>query len=200
MIENKTHSKVVISTFQQVKQGNKRCGDDYVTIETDSYFICALADGLGSGERAYCSASTAMEVVRDYHDEDVPFILERCNRALIQERGVVISILKFSFDTKEIIYGNIGNIETFLFSREGNMRRPIPAPGYLSGRKFQYRMDRFQISEGSHFVLHSDGMTISRSDQQSIKHAGCPNTSIQELAQKAQKQNDDITVIIGRMM
>ncbi|RSL29415.1 indirect negative regulator of sigma-B activity [Salibacterium salarium] len=199
MINNKTHSKVEISTFQQVKQGNKRCGDDYVTIETESSFICALADGLGSGEGAHCSANIAMEVVKDYYDEDVSLILDKCNQALIHERGVVITILKFYFDTNEIIYGNIGNVETFLFSKEGEMRRPIPVPGYLCGRKFRYRLERFPMCDGSYFVLHSDGMTISRTDQESIKHSECPNTSIQQIAQKAQKKNDDIAVIVGRM-
>ncbi|MFZ4454440.1 PP2C family serine/threonine-protein phosphatase [Salibacterium aidingense] len=197
MIENKTHSKVEIAAFQQKKSGTNQCGDDYVTIETEACFLCALADGLGSGEGAYHSASIAMNTVRQHYDQDMDVILDKCNRALLHERGVVLTILKVVFDTNEIIYGNIGNIETYLFSEEGDMKRPIPAPGYLSGRKFKYRKLSYSMSQGTHFVMHSDGIKFTRSDQQSVQHMGCPRTAIKHFAEKAQRQNDDITVIIG---
>ncbi|MFB4165184.1 PP2C family serine/threonine-protein phosphatase [Alteribacillus sp. JSM 102045] len=197
MIENKTHSKVDIAAFQQGKKGNYCCGDAYVTVEADNYFICALADGLGSGEGAYHSSKIAMDVIREHHQENVPNLLEKCNRALIQERGVVITILKVYFTTNEIVYGNIGNIGTFLFSDKGESTRPIPAPGYMSGRKFQYRLAHFPFRKGFQFLLHSDGVTVSQSDQQWLKNAHSPELSIQHLSKKAKNQNDDVTIIAG---
>ncbi|MGY4691203.1 PP2C family serine/threonine-protein phosphatase [Salibacterium sp. K-3] len=197
MIENKTHAKVEISAFQQEKEGSRCCGDDYVTIEAESYFLCALADGLGSGEPAYRSASIAMDIIRAYHDEDIETVLQQCNRALLHERGVVITILKVDFDASEIVYGNIGNVETYLFSEDGDMKRPVPALGYLSGRNFKFQLQRYPIKQGSHFVMHSDGIKFTRSDQENVKHSRCPRTSIQYFAEKAQKQNDDITVVVG---
>ncbi|SDI21998.1 PP2C family serine/threonine-protein phosphatase [Alteribacillus bidgolensis] len=197
MIENKTHSKVDIAAFQQEKKGNYRCGDAYVTVETDDYFICALADGLGSGEGAYRSAKKAMDIIEQYHHENVPSMLEKCNRALIQERGVVITILKACFSVNEIVYGNIGNIGTYLISDKGEASRPIPAPGYMSGRKFQYRLAHFPFRKGFQFLLHSDGITISQADQQWIKTSRSPECSIQHLSKKAKNYDDDTTIIAG---
>ncbi|WP_170841190.1 PP2C family serine/threonine-protein phosphatase [Salibacterium halotolerans] len=199
MIENQTHAKVEIAAFQQEKEGANCCGDDYVTVETDSYFLCALADGLGSGEPAYRSSSVAMDMVRKYHDQSIETMLHQCNRALFHERGVVITILKVDFAFNEIIYGNIGNVETYLFNQDGVMNRPMPMSGYLSGRPFKYRMQQYPIEQGTHFVMHSDGIKFSKSDREKMKHAGSPRTPIQYFAEKAQEQNDDITVVVGHI-
>ncbi|SFL50578.1 PP2C family serine/threonine-protein phosphatase [Salibacterium qingdaonense] len=200
MIENPTHTKVEIAAFQQKKEGAGCCGDAYVTIETASYFLCALADGLGSGAPAHRSALIAMEVVREYHGHRIETILEQCNRALFQERGVVMTILKADFDAGEIIYGNIGNVETYLFSEDRGLKRPMPAPGYLSGRSCNYRIQKYPIEQGSHFVMHSDGITMSKSERETMKHSTSPWESIQYFSEKAQQQNDDTTVVIGHII
>ncbi|MFD2705920.1 PP2C family serine/threonine-protein phosphatase [Salibacterium lacus] len=200
MIENQTHAKVEIAAFQQEKQGAGCCGDAYVTIETESYFLCALADGLGSGEPARRSALIAMDVVRTYHGHRIETILQQCNRELFQERGVVMTVLKADFHSGEMIYGNIGNVETYLFSADGELKRPMPAPGYLSGRTCSYRIQKFPIEQGSHFVMHSDGIMMSKCERETMKHSTSPGASIQYFSEKAQQQNDDITVVIGHII
>ncbi|MFB5663938.1 PP2C family serine/threonine-protein phosphatase [Alteribacillus sp. HJP-4] len=199
MIKNKTHSKVDIAAFQQEKDGNHHCGDSYMTLETDDYFLCALADGLGSGEAAHQSSQKAMDAAAAYHHENVPFILEKCNKALMMERGVVLTVMKVNYKTKEVVYGNIGNISSYFFTDKSKFFRPIPAPGYLSGRKFQYRLESFPFREEMTFILHSDGVSFSNAEKQSILKAPTPEEAIHQLADKAGMNNDDITILIGRI-
>ncbi|SFE78811.1 PP2C family serine/threonine-protein phosphatase [Alteribacillus iranensis] len=198
MIETKTHANVAVAVYQQGKNGSSWCGDGYITIETDSYFLCALADGLGSGENAARSSELAMEAVKKNQDESVPVMLEACNKALAEERGVVITILKAYFDSNTLAYGNVGNIATYLFPPGEEMKRPIPTTGYLSGRKYKYRMEYYPFQSGFHFVMHSDGIQIPRSDQQWMNRIISPHTSIKQLEKHA-KQDDDVTVLIGQV-
>ncbi|SDH80842.1 negative regulator of sigma-B (phosphoserine phosphatase) [Alteribacillus persepolensis] len=200
MIENPTHAKVDVAAFQKRKKGNYQCGDAYVTVETDDYFVCALADGLGSGEMAYRSSKKTMDIVQQYHGDSVPRLLEKCNRALLRERGVVITILKVYFAANEMVYGNIGNIATYFITSSGEASRPIPAPGYMAGRKFQYRLDYFPVQKGFQFLLHSDGITMTSSDQQWLKYSPSPERSVEQLSKKAQNEDDDTTIIAGYIM
>lgn len=72
-----THKKAQIVTYQQNKKGRECCGDSYLSIETDTHFICALADGLGSGPLAKQSANRAMEVIRKHHEEEMFFYCKK---------------------------------------------------------------------------------------------------------------------------
>ncbi|MFC5714069.1 SpoIIE family protein phosphatase [Thalassorhabdus alkalitolerans] len=199
MIENKQLTKVDLATFQKGKSGNLRCGDAFVTIETDEYFLCAVADGLGSGEGAYRSAMIAMDIVEKHHTDPVPSLLEQCNQALMHERGVVITILKVMYQTNEIVYGNIGNIGCMLFTHDGQALRPIPAPGYLSGRKFQYRMEHFPYRKGFSFILHSDGATFTTEQQRWLRQMKNPEEVVSRMAETAKNSNDDVTIVVGQV-
>ncbi|WP_152549057.1 hypothetical protein [Geomicrobium sp. JCM 19037] len=44
------HSNATTAAFQAGKNGNAVCGDMFITVENERYFLAALADGLGSGK------------------------------------------------------------------------------------------------------------------------------------------------------
>ena len=67
-------------------------------------FICALADGLGSGEFAKDSADAVMEEIENYADESIETIVKKCNEVLVKKRGVVLGIIKLDFTTKIYFY------------------------------------------------------------------------------------------------
>ena len=70
-------SKVQLIASQSPKQGKVLCGDDYYFAVTDDYFICVLADGLGSGEFAHESSRAVTDVVREFQSENVEDIMEK---------------------------------------------------------------------------------------------------------------------------
>lgn len=198
-IESTTHAKAQIVTYQQNKQGKDCCGDSYLSIETDTHFICALADGLGSGRLAKRSANIAMELIRKFHHEEVSTLLKKINHALVKERGVVITILKIDFLTNTLTYGNVGNISTYLLTEQGEVNRLLPVLGYLSGRPYQENVLKLPFYSGSTFLLHSDGASFSWVDSHWLQQSLSLNEAMEKLVSKMKYKDDDATIIIGRM-
>ena len=51
--------------YQEAKRGNRESGDTYFIHTEEDYFICAIADGLGSGPIARQSAQIIPKVLND---------------------------------------------------------------------------------------------------------------------------------------
>ncbi|MDE5416076.1 PP2C family serine/threonine-protein phosphatase [Alkalihalobacterium chitinilyticum] len=199
MIEFQKKQHVSISAYQKPKNGNVLCGDSYVVVEKENYVVCAVSDGLGSGEQAYASSDTVMEVIRQNHHEDVKKIVELCNKSLASKRGVVLTVIKFDRKDREVHYSNIGNIGFLFYSSKGQMIRPIPYRGFLSGRKINVKTESFPYDPGSIFVIFSDGIKLS-----GLKHENLTDMRSQEEAGRfierhVSSVDDDLTLLVGQL-
>ena len=192
-------SKVQVIASQSPKKGKVLCGDDYFFEVTDEYFICVIADGLGSGEFAHESSRAVTNVVREFQDEEVEEIMERCNQALQRKRGAAVAIFKVDFTKKEFQYSCVGNIRFYFYPPNGKMIYPLPVTGYLSGRKQRFHTQRFTYIPASKFFIHSDGFEM-KGTKSFLRNAG----SLEETAKKLEGQNsalnDDITFIFGSLL
>lgn len=103
-------SKVEVSVFQKAKKGNYLCGDSYFYIETENEFVCALADGLGSGEFAKESSQIVIDIIRNNIGATVEELVKICNAKLMGKRGVVLGILRMDYRTQISGFSSIGNI------------------------------------------------------------------------------------------
>lgn len=201
MIKEKIFKQAEISTLQKNKTGKNCCGDSFFLKETDEYLICAVADGLGSGEEAKESSAAAISVVKANHDEDISYIMEKCNKILRNKRGVVISIFKAEFARKEISYCCVGNIRFELSSPSGKSVKPLPDRGFLSGRPHQYRIQQFQYEKESIFFLYSDGLSFGSIRELECIHSPSEITNI--VNQRIEQQmsvNDDVTLLVGKFV
>lgn len=192
-------SRVQLIVSQSPKQGKQLCGDDYFYEVTDDYFICVIADGLGSGEFAHESSRAVTNVVREYQSEDVGDIMERCNQALLRKRGAAVAILKVDFKKKEFHYSCVGNIRFYLYPPNDKMIYPLPVTGYLSGRKQKFHTQQFTYTPSTKFFIHSDGFEM-KGTKNFLRNA----SSLEETAKKLESQNsasnDDITFIFGSLL
>ncbi|GAA0311411.1 phosphoserine phosphatase RsbX [Gracilibacillus halotolerans] len=151
--------RVEVSVFQKPKKGNYYCGDSYFYLETNHTFICALADGLGSGEFAKESSQLVVETIKKYYKEPIKQILRRCNEQLLGKRGVVLGILQMDFESDEYYYTSIGKISLITVTEDSIKTRNIPQAGYLTGYERPYKIVRNKLKSGMTFVLFSDGVT-----------------------------------------
>lgn len=192
-------SRVQLIVSQSPKQGKLLCGDDYFYEVTDDYFICVIADGLGSGEFAHESSRAVTNVVREYQSEDVGDIMERCNQALLRKRGAAVAIFKVYFKKKEFQYSCVGNIRFYLYPPNDKMIYPLPVTGYLSGRKQKFHTQQFTYTPATKFFIHSDGFEM-KGTKNFLRNA----SSLEETAKKLESQNsalnDDITFIFGSLL
>ena len=59
------HKDVEAFAHQHSKGGNPFCGDSFFFHATEDYFLCVLADGLGSGQFAFESSSAVTHIVKE---------------------------------------------------------------------------------------------------------------------------------------
>jgi negative regulator of sigma-B (phosphoserine phosphatase) len=197
MNEEVLTSQLDLYMYQVPKKGQSCCGDSYITIIEQDYAVIALADGLGSGEQAKISSESVMEIVRQFHNEDIHSLLKRCNQALKSSRGAAVAIAKIYFPIQEVVYSCVGNIRFIIVSPSGKTTYPLPKVGYLSGKPITPSIQRFYYAPNSFFIMNSDGIrTISSKE---ILPYG---NSLPELIRSADKDNskmDDATMLIGKI-
>lgn len=151
-------SKVAVSAYQVPKKGNYYCGDSYFYKETENGFICALADGLGSGEFAKESSQAVVDVIENNMDDSIERLVEKCNNALSHKRGAVLGLLRLDFEQEWYSFTSIGNIGIIVIPPNGKRKRNIPSAGYLSGYPRSYKVSQEKLSSGMLFFMFSDGV------------------------------------------
>lgn len=190
---------IEVYAHQSIKEGKTQCGDSYFYIETEEYFICVVADGLGSGEFAHEASLAVTQIIEKNHHQSVEVLMKECNRVLFEKRGAAVSIFKVYFRSREFVYSCVGNIRFYLYAPNGHLIYPLPVSGYLSGRPQVYHTQRFSYVPHSKFLIHSDGFVF-----QGIKNLLKPYLSVKtisdEIAKKFGNSNDDATVIVGSLL
>ncbi|QDP42066.1 SpoIIE family protein phosphatase [Radiobacillus deserti] len=147
-----------VSVFQQAKKGNYYCGDSYYYEETDDGFICALADGLGSGEYAKESSHAVIQAIEHNKDVSLDQLIKICNQELIGKRGVVLGMLKVDYHSHTFSFTSIGNVGVMTITSSGEKKRSIPNSGYLAGYPRPFKVTKGQLENHLVFILFSDGV------------------------------------------
>lgn len=197
MIEEVTTERLQILTYQSPKKGKSCCGDSFVIISDLDYTVIALADGLGSGERAKESSAAVMDVIHQYHHEELYTLLLRCNNSLKLRRGAAVAIVKIYYAAKEIVFAGVGNIKFITISPSGKTTYPLPKAGFLSGKPVTFPIQRFSYVPNSLFAMNSDGAVLIPS-----RNLLNYQDSLNELLENVDKQNayeDDATMLVGRI-
>lgn len=188
-----------VSAYQQAKNNNPYNGDSYATIETDDYFVCAIADGLGSGKPAKESADAAIAAVKKNHHQSVEQMLKSANESLYGKRGVVMAVFKIDYETMELSFSGVGNIYLNLYFENGKVIRPITYSGYLSGKPQNYRIERLYVEKPVSFLMHSDGFKTTLKNKEIFKKIHSPKQAVLFIKEKLLQIEDDITYLIGKM-
>lgn len=198
MITYYSDEKLEVAVFEQAKPGKSLSGDAYTVIQTKDYAICAVVDGLGSGEAAYQSAKAAIDMIQIYQDLNVDEIVYACNDALVNKRGAVLTVIKVNYLKQEVSYCNHGNIGFVMYQSDGTTVQPVPIRGYLSGKNQSVKTSSFPFYSGSAFALYSDGLK-KRPDKDLLLQMETPRSEVESLFTKENYAVDDVTILIGKL-
>ncbi len=198
-MEKIQHSFVDAYIFNEAKKGNHESGDSYHTVLTDDYFICSVADGLGSGPVARESSQVIPQILRQYHHETIDQLMYRFNGLMLQKRGAAVAIFKVDFIKKTLEYSCVGNIRFYLY-RKGTdeIIYPLPVMGYLSGRPQKLRTQLYTYVEDDLFLIHSDGVDL-RNPKSMMRKAAVPEQLYRDILASIQT-GDDATFITGSLL
>lgn len=193
-----TARKVQVSAYQRPKEGNYTCGDSYFYIETESEFVCAIADGLGSGDFAKESSQVVIDIIKSNINATVEQLVKRCNKELLDKRGVVLGILKLDFKSSIYSYSSIGNIGVMSVTKDGKKKRNIPNAGYLAGYPRSFKVEQRKLETETNFIMFSDGVL-----DKELSQGFFTNKDIQSIIQmyeltSGKIKHDDTTLITMR--
>ena len=198
-MEKIRHQFIDAFIFNEAKKGNYESGDSYYTVLTEDYFICSIADGLGSGPIARESSQVIPQILEEFHHESIDELMNRFNNLMVQKRGAAVAIFKVDFKKKTLEYSCVGNIRFYLY-RKGTdeMIYPLPVMGYLSGRPQKLRTQLYTYVEDDLFLIHSDGVEL-RNPKTIMRRAGVPEQLYYDILQSIET-GDDATFIAGSLL
>ncbi len=198
-MEKIQHDFVNAFIFNEAKKGNYESGDSYHTVLTDDYFICSVADGLGSGPIARESSQVIPQILREHHHETIDQLMQRFNAKMLQKRGAAVAIFKVDFHKKTLEYSCVGNIRFYLYRKESDeIIYPLPVMGYLSGRPQKLRTQLYTYVENDLFLIHSDGVEL-RNPKSMMRKAIRPDRLYNAILESIQT-GDDATFITGNLL
>lgn len=200
MIEVEKFNNVELISFQKAKEGNSVSGDAFFCCETESYFLCAVVDGLGSGTLAQKASHIAISYISTNHHQDLTTLMSEANKRLVNSRGIVLSIIKIDFSHREIIYSNIGNINCIFYSLDGVLIRTLPKRGFLCGKKQLFTTQCIPYEQGMRFIIYTDGLEIDASLHKMIFNENSVSKAMDYVVDKGGFKKDDVTFVMGEIV
>ncbi len=191
-----TSERIEACGYQIPKKNREISGDCYYIKETKDYFLCGMADGLGSGEAAHEASSAVVHIMKENHIDDVHTLMRKCNEVLKKKRGAAVAILKVDYQSEEFVYSCVGNISFFLYTPFDKLIYPLPVMGYLSGKPQHFYTQRFPYQKNSIFLFHTDGLRLP-SVKSLLKNIPKVNELVLTLKRYEEHRNDDFTFVAG---
>lgn len=125
-------------------------------------------------------------------------MLERCNRVLFGMRGAAITLMKLDYKHKKVHYGNIGNVTFALGCADGQLIRPIPKRGFLSGKKVKWSTSVYPYNNRDTFIIYTDGAKCSNIDIRVLFKFSTLHEMVEYVTKEIQYEQDDTTFLIGQ--
>lgn len=195
---SKKGRKVNVAVYERAKEKNVMNGDSYFYQESDDAFICAVADGLGSGQFAKESSEVVIDTIKNNPNLPDRELAHMCSAQLVGRRGVVLGVLRLDYRDKIFTYSSIGNIGLMTITPDYVKNRNIPHRGYLAGYSRDFRVMEGTLTPGMNFIMFSDGITDVDLAQKHFL-----NQNVDELIERFSTMNeearsDDTTLIAMR--
>ena len=193
------NESIKVYAYGTMKRGNTESGDTYSLKDLEDGAFLVIADGLGSGKKAFESAAVIYRIFEDVtFDDTVEELMNTCNKEMKDKRGAAVTIVKVDYVQKRIEISAIGNVRVYIQQPTGKMIYPLPQPGYLSGRPQQVKVERYDYEPGTLLFMHSDGIQM-RSPKQTLEES----SNACQLALTIYRMidfNDDATFITAKLL
>ncbi|HYK83522.1 MAG TPA: SpoIIE family protein phosphatase [Gemmatimonadales bacterium] len=183
--------------------GERESGDLHLVKQRPSGVLVCVVDGLGHGAQAAAAARTAVQTVERSAGEAVGAVLERCHRALVGTRGVVMSLAAFDGADEgagAMTWLGVGNVEGVLVYGDPT-RRPaktslLTRGGIVGSELPPLRAQVVPVAPGDTLIFATDGI------EDTFAHDLPSDASPQQLADyvlaRHGKGTDDALVLVAR--
>ena len=181
-------------------QGQKEAGDQHVIVETSRGLLLAAIDGLGHGEEAALASKIAAAVMKEFRQDSVISLVQKCHERLHGTRGVVLSLASIDMEENTVTWLGIGNVSGLLLHRDsyGTLIREelILRGGVLGDRLPNLFAGILPLSRGDIIILTTDGIRDGFAENLPLRE------SAQEIAEfilsRFARNSDDALALVAR--
>ena len=185
--------------------GETESGDLHVVQPAGTGVLVGVADGLGHGAEAAAAARAAVATLREHAHEAVLPLLQRCHRALLGTRGVVLSVAWFQGGDGSMTWLGVGNVECVLLYTDlaAGPARPartslVTRGGIVGSELPQLRADVISIAPGDTLIVATDGIKGGFADGLGTETP--PQQLADQILARFCKGTDDALVLVARYL
>jgi serine/threonine protein phosphatase PrpC len=191
--------------------GEAESGDLHVVQPVGRGVLVGVADGLGHGAEAAAAARAAVATLRDHGRESLLPLLQRCHRALVGTRGVVMSLAFFQGADATMTWVGVGNVEgVLLYTNHPTRPAPPAGParpartslvtrgGIVGSELPQLRAEVISIAPGDTLIVATDGVKDGFAD--GVGTATPPQQLADQILARFCKGTDDALVLVARYL
>jgi hypothetical protein len=183
----------------RARAGERDCGDRHVVCPSKDGVLLAVVDGLGHGPDAAAAAGLAVEVLEEHRGEALSTLVERCHEALVNTRGVVMSLARVD-RTSTLTWLGVGNVEAVLVrpgergaSREQQL---LLRAGVVGFQLPSFRPAHVPLRRGDLLGLASDG--VRSGFGRCLAGTKSPQRLAETVLTEYGRTNDDALVVVAR--
>jgi phosphoserine phosphatase RsbX len=179
-------------------EGESRSGDVAVFVPTAGGALACLIDGLGHGPEAADAAEACGEVVREYAEAGAHELIAACHEALLDTRGVVMTVSWFDLERETLTWAGVGNVDARLVRSGPELREDV---ALVFGGVLGYRLPRIRpatmpLERGDLLVMITDG--IEGAISAALSGGGAAQTLAERIFDQHGKGTDDALVVVVR--
>lgn len=207
---------VVFGIASRTKTGSVKSGDSFSVIKIkDGKYLFAICDGMGSGEKAEQTSSTALGLLENFYKAgfDKEIIISSVNKLLSLGKDDVFSALDLCvIDTRNGVgdFIKMGAPESFVKHRDFTDVVDIGALPLGIIQNAESKAKEMYFSSGDKIILVSDGITDGYRDLDTLKDfinnisSQSPQNIADQILQSVLNNNkniakDDMTVIVAKI-
>jgi serine/threonine protein phosphatase PrpC len=182
--------------------GQTGCGDLQLVKPFDNGALVAVVDGLGHGDEAIAVSRIAIQVLESQADQSVITLVKCCHEALINTRGVVLTLASFNTLDATVSWLSVGNVAGLLL-RADITAVPRCETALQRGGVVGYQLPAlsasvFAVAPNDLLILATDG--IRNNFEQSVLLKGTPQQIADDVMARHFKGNDDGLVLVVRFL
>ena len=180
--------------------GQRESGDLHVVKSAGPGVLAGVVDGLGHGVEAASAARTAVAVLDQHAHEPLLPLLQRCHRALLGTRGVVLSLALFDGAAGSMTWLGVGNVEGVLLNADAAGRPArtnlLTRGGIVGWELPRIRAQACKVVPGDTLILATDG--IKEHFGEELPRDASPQQLADYILSRYGKGTDDALVLVAR--
>jgi phosphoserine phosphatase RsbX len=179
-------------------EGEQCSGDLAVFAPTQAGALTCVIDGLGHGPEAADAAELCAATVREHAEASAKELLSACHEALIDTRGVVMTVAWFDLERSALSWAGVGNVDARLVRSGPELREEVALVfgGVLGYRMPNVRPATMALERGDLLVMITDGIEAAISP--ALAGGGAAQTMAERIFAMHAKGSDDALVVVVR--